>query len=518
MPFIGKRIWLDWCAKSKLYTIKDAMKPNKKMLFFLLFPLLFLSSCAEIVVKEVGYAEGPIIPEEAAPAPIMFNNIRFLLPPGTEIGLESGMGPALLGGFCSWQNYPVNRRVLSRKFEKQYIEAAFEEALEAQGYDVTNDIDADYRREDLLSRAEYMISARVSDVDLDLCKRGEITTLNIFNSAPGAKGKMYVKFDWSVYDALRRTVVYKTTTEGYSRRDYPNTEGLELLFMDSFDMAAHNLGADEDFYNLIVKGIKPPQKEKRIFGKPERTARSRKFDPMEKVVVENPRLRTESFQRVAEEKRHAVVTIQKLGHGSGFFITKEGHILTNQHVVGDSERIRVILADKEDAVTAEVLRADKMRDVALLRLTELPKGYDIQTLPIRTDWPVVSEDVYAIGTPQHYSILDNTITKGIVSAHRTDVKFENLRLNFIQADVTVHGGNSGGPLLDGNGNIVGISALGLYPIDQKGIELNLFIPIGEALEALDIRLAGDSMKNKNWKPQEVHPIITDEPAPDPESE
>ena len=209
---------------------------------------LMITSCAEIVVKQVNYATAPKLPRDATPAPVIFNGLRILLPPGTEIGLESGMGPSWLGGICSWGNYPVSRRVLRRKFETQYLDITFEDALEALGYDVANDIRVDFKRDDFQARADYMVSAKLVDVDLDLCKRGRLTPFEIFNTAPGAKGKMYGKFEWSVYDALRRTVVYKTVTEGYTRRDYPNTEGLEVLFMEGFDMASHNLGADPVFY------------------------------------------------------------------------------------------------------------------------------------------------------------------------------------------------------------------------------------------------------------------------------
>ena len=457
--------------------------------------LLFTASCAEIVVKHVDYKDGIEIPEDAHPAPIKLSKIKIFLPPGTEIGLESGIGPWWFGGICSARNYPVSRNILFRKFESEYLQQSFADALESQGYDVTNDVEQDFEYEDELARAEYFISARIKDVDLDLCRRGRIKLFDAYPSSPNAiKGKLYMQIEWSVYDALKRTVVYKTTTEGYTRRDYPNIEGLKLLMMDAFEMAAHNLGADQHFYNLIVEGHKPPPNVYAPFGAHKKKApRPRQFDPLEDVTINNPPLRTQSFQKIAEDKRRNAVTIQKLGHGSGFFISKEGHIITNQHVVGYSDRIRIVLADKKKSFTAEVLRIDKARDVALLKLTDpskLPKSYldNMPLLPIRTELPKVSEDVYAIGTPKHRDILDNTVSKGIVSNHRT-YKHDGIALDFIQADVNVHGGNSGGPLLDKNGNIVGITVIALFPDpDNHAINLNLFIPIEEALKALDITL------------------------------
>ncbi len=466
-----------------------------RILIFL--PCLFLMSCAEIVVKHVDYANHINMPHDAMPTPIEFRNLRFLLPPGTEIGLESGMGPALLGGFCSWQNYPVSRRVLSRKFEKQYLEMSFENALESLGYDVTNDIDLDFLQDDARQRAEYFISAKVTDVDLDLCKRGHLTKFNIFNTASdlndGAKGKLYAKFEWSIYDALRRTTVYKTTTEGYSKRNYPNQEGLELLFMDAFEMAAHNLGTDQDFYNLIVLNKKPSQTEKTIFDREEDGNYPRKFDPNEEVAIPTPPLSKTPFDTIAHDARKVAVMAQKRGHGSGVFITRQGHILTNYHVIGDSRRIRIVTGFRKTGITAEVLRVDKVRDVALLKLEEIPDWLDMDKVmlrPLRLDWPKVGETIYAIGVPKDYKAYRNTVTKGIVSAHRNYKRHGALRLNFIQGDVEVHPGSSGGPVVDEHGNLIGLVVEGEPFANENGnrigIGLNLFIPIQEALDAVDV--------------------------------
>ena len=237
--------------------------------------------------------------------------------------------------------------------------------------------------------------------------------------------------------------------------------------------------------------MKPPRDNGRMFDKPPRKERPRVFDPQAALDLPAQILRTRAFSAEAEVLRHNAVTIQKLGHGSGFFISKEGHILTNHHVVGEAQRVRVIFADKEHAMTAEVLRVDRTRDVALLRLVApLPASYKAQILPLRLRRPAVSEDIYAIGSPRHYSITENTVTKGIVSAHRR-LKHQGVVLDYMQGDITVHAGNSGGPLLDERGNIVGMTVLALFPDpDNHAIDLNLFIPIAEALHVLDITVDG----------------------------
>jgi len=116
-------------------------------------------------------------------------------------------------------------------------------------------------------------------------------------------------------------------------------------------------------------------------------------------------------------------------------------------------------------------------------------------LPIRTQWPEVGEDVYALGAPIKTRLQD-TVTKGIISAHRRKFLMFGTRLDIIQADVDIHGGNSGGPLLDANGNIVAISVAGMAFADPNAdfsTGLNYFIPIGDALEKLDIEI-GDTPK------------------------
>ena len=329
-----------------------------------------------------------------------------------------------------------------------------------------------------------------------MCKRGRFTNLNIFNTAPGAKGKLYAKIEWSVYDALRRTTIYKTKTEGYTRRDYANTEALELLFMDAFEMAAHNLGADKGFYDLIVRGKEPVKTKSNTFGEHLSDDYARNFNPEEEVSFPSKPHSKTPFSKIAHDARKVAVMLQKYGHGSGVFITKEGHILTNYHVIGESRRIRVVTGFRKTGITAEVLRVDKRRDVALLKLEEIPEWLDMDKImlrPLRTQWPKVGETVYAIGAPNDARYHRNTVTKGIVSAHRKYKRVGAIRSNFIQSDVEIHPGSSGGPMVDEYGNLVGLAVEGAVTGGDSpvGIGLNLFIPIQEALDVLDISYDGD---------------------------
>ncbi len=122
----------------------------------------------------------------------------------------------------------------------------------------------------------------------------------------------------------------------------------------------------------------------------------------------------------------------------------------------------------------EVIRSDKLRDVAIIKTDARGR----RSLPLRTQPVTVGEDIYAIGAPTGAQ-FQNSVTKGIVSASRVFNGY-----NFIQSDVAVTHGNSGGPIVDAKGQVVGLTDLG---IDGAPM-LNLFIPIGEALGFLGLQM------------------------------
>jgi len=163
------------------------------------------------------------------------------------------------------------------------------------------------------------------------------------------------------------------------------------------------------------------------------------------------------------------------GWGSGFLVSNDGYLLTNRHVVGAATTVRIRWSDGFET-TGDVVRSDKRRDVALVKTD--PRGR--RPLVLRRAMPAVGEAVFAIGTPLDEK-LQSTVTKGIVSANRILDGFA-----FIQSDVTVDHGNSGGPLLDDKGQVIGITVIKFAPDDgQRG--LNLFIPIGDALDFLSLK-------------------------------
>ena len=172
------------------------------------------------------------------------------------------------------------------------------------------------------------------------------------------------------------------------------------------------------------------------------------------------------------------------GTGSGFFISRDGYLLTNRHVVEDNKFVTIELTSGRK-MPGEVLRSHKARDVALVKVNESA----LEALPIQLNLPDVAAEVYAIGAPQG---LSTTLSKGIVSAYRTDKDLfgTDHGLKLLQSDAAIHGGSSGGALVDRFGNVVAVSVGGHHDSGAKklGTSLNFFIPIDDALKFLAIEL------------------------------
>src|SRR5713101_1678961 len=180
---------------------------------------------------------------------------------------------------------------------------------------------------------------------------------------------------------------------------------------------------------------------------------------------------TEQFKRL----KNTVVTVRsESGHGTGFFVDGKGLILTNQHVVGNSEYLAVQF-DRTHKVVAKLIAADPQKDVALLSVS-------IAALPNASPAPLYragggrtpvqeGERVFTIGSPLS---LDKIITTGIVS---------KVELHTIMSDININPGNSGGPLFNGAGQVIGLTTFGTRGEDGPGV--SGIVRIEEALALLE---------------------------------
>ena len=163
---------------------------------------------------------------------------------------------------------------------------------------------------------------------------------------------------------------------------------------------------------------------------------------------------------------------EQQGLGSGFITTADGLIFTNAHVVANADKVTVLLKDGR-SFQGEVVGADSVTDVAVIKIaaTELP------TVKLgNSDNLMAGEPAIAIGNPLG---LDNTVTQGIISATQRSVAGLGVpteRVDFIQTDAAINPGNSGGPLLNAQGEVVGMNTA----IIQGAQGLGFAIPINTA--------------------------------------
>jgi len=141
--------------------------------------------------------------------------------------------------------------------------------------------------------------------------------------------------------------------------------------------------------------------------------------------------------------------------GTGFLVDRDGHILTNAHVVANAKKVQVTFESGEE-LPATILGSDPSTDVAVLRIATLPAGAAVVPLGTIRDL-AVGDPLVAIGNPLGYR---QTVTTGIVSALKRTISSPNDTSiqNVIQTDAAINQGNSGGPLIDRNGRVVGINS------------------------------------------------------------
>ena len=171
-----------------------------------------------------------------------------------------------------------------------------------------------------------------------------------------------------------------------------------------------------------------------------------------------------------------------LGLGTGVIVSENGYILSNEHVTGEKYSNCYITLDNGRTYTANVVWSDSNLDLSISKINI--KGLQFTTLGDSEDIKV-GENVYAIGNPIGFE-FQRTVTSGIISAVNRTVKLEEdnriiYMEDLIQTDATINPGNSGGPLINSNGNIIGINSIKITSADGIGfaVPINVVKPIIE---------------------------------------
>lgn len=394
--------------------------------------------------------------QPAAPAgavrPITFAKVAARIPAGTVWAhLQASEAPFGCRDLrvLAWQDHN------SADLKSSDFEQVFREKVSAAGFkvagDPTNLFEEDQKSTDL------QVGALVTGLDAKFCSTQTFKDSLFGSDRFVVMGSASMRIEWQVYSTTQARIVARIPTSAAYEMKKPVDAGSAVILHEVFAANVDQLVASDAFHAAISSPV-----------------------TMSASVPAGPlsvSLRAAAAPMPLDAAAKGVVSVfAGEGMGSGVLISVDGYILTNHHVAGEAGQVRIRWPDGAETV-GEVVRSDRRRDVALIKTNAKAEPLAIRHTPVK-----LGETVFAIGTPLDRR-LAGTLTRGIVSTPSRTVEGQA----FIQSDVAVTHGNSGGPLLDEKGAIIGLTEMGLYPDESKS--LNLFIPIDDALKALGVKPA-----------------------------
>lgn len=394
---------------------------------------------------------------QAARPPVSLVRIASSLRPGQPwASVGSGMS---CGGRTSSEWSAETEQSLQGDVE---FVALFDDELTKQGFRAAGGGEKDLfkSREE---KGDLQVGALVTGLNIQACAPlgGMQGTYGIYSPKfNDMKGSATMDVEWQVFSVVQDKVIGRIRTHGVAEIKRPRSETGTALIRQAFADNAAQLARSPEFARLVDTAAAPMTPNTEVA----RGELSIAMPAAAKPVA------------LAAAAASVVTIFAGNSMGSGVLVSREGYLLTNHHVAGDAGRVRIRWPDGTDTV-GEVVRADRRRDVALIKTTLPAKA---TPLAIRHTPPQLGETVFAIGTPLEKE-LSGTLTRGVVSTVSRTYEGQP----FIQSDVGVAHGNSGGPLLDERGAVLGLTDLGLHADETPN--LNLFIPIDDALKALAVK-------------------------------
>lgn len=277
------------------------------------------------------------------------------------------------------------------------------------------------------------------------------------------KGEFAMSIRWELYTKLQHQVLATVqTTARYEQKD-PKSGGFTFVVNQAFADDVDQLAASPEFRKALVGSNR---------------SEGDVITPATETQIALAGAAVAPARSIAEASGSVVLVGAGSSTGSGVLISGDGYILTAAHVVGDADDVKIKWPDGLEMV-GKVVRRVKGRDVALIKTDSRGR----LPLALRRTPVQVGEVVFAIGSPLGEK-FQGTVTRGVVSATRV---FDGYA--FIQSDVAVTHGNSGGPLLDEKAQVVGLTEATTALDGFIPTGLNLFIPARDAADflALDLR-------------------------------
>lgn len=319
--------------------------------------------------------------------------------------------------------------------------------LRNSGFDVLGEENKVFG-EDNSYKARYQLGATIRDM-----------TFNAYDPVGGNFSEATVLAEWQLQDAFSREIVFAYTNSGYAKLNGFDPSAVSAAFGD----ALKKMIATSRLADLVATNA------------PTAAPATTGTEPISINVarLDQPRSLPEDMDKVMQ----GVVYI-RAGEmlGSGVIVSSDGYVLTAAHVVSGTKEVAVQFKAGLQ-LNASVVRVDQEQDLALLKLP----GTGYQAVQLNLDAPArAGNELYAIGSPLNED-LAFTVTKGVISAYR---EREGDKAKFIQTDAALNPGNSGGPLLDKSGRVIGIVS---HKIIIPGFEgLAFGVPVDVIAKSLGI--------------------------------
>lgn len=421
---------------------------------------IFLVCSACVAEKNLVKEHSVIsIPDGSKSRSINLGKVVVKVPRGHVIGQVKAGFACFVQGSTTW-TAGVNG------FSDSEITALFFEELKRNNYNVVGDPTDLFGKEGVA--AEITVAGLVTNISYDLCYPN--ATAYYIDQTTGT-AKVGLTVEWQVYSNLEKRLLLRSPTTGEAERSFTNGNADETFTL-AFMSAIQGLLADQRFYDAVVEKSKPAGNFGGLSDAGSTGSGAARMGGSSTGAGPTVPLKSGQTRTIAEVQR-AVVVLELQGHGSGVLIGDEGYILTNNHVVEGHDRMRVKFQNG-NVVEGTVVKANPAQDVALVKIDSPP----VKGLPLRLEDLAPGTEVYAVGAPLGVE-NQGTVTRGVVSSYRSGPSGER----WLQSDTSITFGNSGGPLVDAQGRVVGLSTM--VRKDYKGIAY--FAPIADGLRVLGVQ-------------------------------
>jgi len=283
-----------------------------------------------------------------------------------------------------------------------------------------------------------------------------------------------------------------------------------LMMATGVSLTAHSAQAAPVFVEApqissfadLIDAVKPAVVSIVVKGRPT-AARGQFRDPMFDMLPDDHPLKRffdERRRRGSDPRGNERRPLRPLGQGSGFFISEDGYIVTNNHVIKGGSEYTVVMTDGEE-LQAKLIGADPRTDVAVLKVDD---KRTFTYVDFADDAKVrIGDWVIAIGNPMG---LGGTVTTGVVSARGRDMGASSYN-DFIQIDAAINPGNSGGPSFNLNGQVVGINTMIVSP-NGGNIGLGFAVPASTAKPVIE-QLIQSGKVERGWLGVQIQPVTKD---------